>query len=317
MATSGSRLPRAASARVPCPRAQAAKSCARAALRDSTWRSAFAAAAATATARAAPPVPISSQRPAPSAPSCRRAAKIPATSVLSPTSAPCSVQKVLQAPTRAQTSVFRATHRSAASLCGTVTFPAPPTPASAASTVASAGAGVRKATYTASRPSTWIAALCMEGESEWETGSPITASSRVLALTSTRELFDDALHRGLQQRLELGAGVAIHIEVAAERVAHLGLVPLTAGILTQHEYVTFAAQLVHPRAVVPGHGEDQLGTVHQLARQEPGPVAREIEPPLESHEISALGNRGAVPGPGASRGYRDSFDPPLHQGPLE
>src|SRR5439155_416983 len=82
-----------------------------------------------------------------------------------------------------------------------------------------AGAGVRKATYTASRPSTWIAALCMEGESEWETGSPITASSRVLALTSTRELFDDALHRGLQQRLELGAGVAIHIQVATEGVA--------------------------------------------------------------------------------------------------
>src|SRR3989449_7924169 len=61
----------------------------------------------------------------PSAPSWRRAARIPATSVLSPTSAPCSVQNVLQAPTRAHTSVFRATHRSAASLCGTVTFPAP------------------------------------------------------------------------------------------------------------------------------------------------------------------------------------------------
>src|SRR5256886_3003159 len=313
MAMSGWSLPRAGSARVPCPRAQAAKSRARAASRDSTCRSAFAAAAATATARAEPPVPSSSQREARSARSWRRAARIPAASVLSPTSAPCSVQNVLQAPTRAHTSVFRATHRSAASLCGTVTFPAPPTAARAASTVVSSGADVRSATYTASRPRTRIAAFCIEGESEWATGSPITASRRVLALTSTRKLFDDALHRRLQERLELDARVAIHVEVAAERVAHLGLVPLTAGILTQHEHVTFAAQLVHARAVVPRHGEDQVGAVDQLARQEPGPVAREIEPPLESHEISALGNRGAVPGPGASRGYRDSFDPPLHQ----
>src|SRR5439155_7611845 len=38
--------------------------------------------AATATARAEPPVPSSSQVPAPSAPSWRRAARIPATSVL-------------------------------------------------------------------------------------------------------------------------------------------------------------------------------------------------------------------------------------------
>src|SRR5256884_247835 len=238
MAMSGWSLPRAGSARVPCRRAQAAKSRARAASRDSTCGSAFAAAAATATARAEPPVPSSSQLPAPSAPSWRRAARIPATSVLSPTSAPCSVQNVLQAPTRAHASVFRATHRSAASLCGTVTFPAPPTAARAASTVVSSGADVRSATYTASRPRTRIAAFCIEGESEWATGSPITASRRVLALTSTRELFDDALHRRLQERLELDAGVAIHVEVAAERVAHLGLVPLTAGILTQHEYVT-------------------------------------------------------------------------------
>src|SRR5437899_10509361 len=98
--------------------------------------------------------------------------------------------------------------------CGTVTFPAPPTAARAASTVVSSGADVRSATYTASRPRTRIAAFCIEGESEWATGSPITASRRVLALTSTRELFDDALHRRLQERLELDAGVAIHVEVA-------------------------------------------------------------------------------------------------------
>src|SRR5213596_675226 len=269
------------------------------------------------TSRESWPPCASSVRTVPAAPSWRRAARIPATSVLSPTSAPCSVQNVLQAPTRAHASVFRATHRSAASLCGTVTFPAPPTAARAASTVVSSGADVRSATYTASRPRTRIAAFCIEGESEWATGSPITASRRVLALTSTRKLFDDALHGRLQERLELDARVAIHVEVAAERVAHLGLVPLTAGVLTQHEYVPFAAQLVHTRAVVPRHGEDQVGAVDQLARQEPGPVAREIEPPLESQEISALGNRGAVPGPGAGRGYREPFDPALHQGPLQ
>src|SRR2546422_5463941 len=144
------------------------------------------------------------------------------------------------------TSVFRATHRSAASLCGTVTFPAPPTAARAASTVVSSGADVRSATYTASRPRTRIAAFCIEGESEWATGSPITASRRVLALTSTRELFDDALHRRLQERLELDAGVAIHVEVAAEGVAHLGLVPLTAGdrkstrLNSSHGYISYA-----------------------------------------------------------------------------
>src|SRR5438046_2133680 len=317
MATSGSSTPRAGAARTPGPRAQSAQARARAASRGRPCRSPFAAAAATATARAAPPVPVRSHVPPPSAPSWRSAAWMPATSVLSPTSAPCSVQNVLQAPTWAHSSVFRATHRSTASLCGTVTFPAAPTAARAASTVVSSGADVRSATYTASRPRTRIAAFCIEGESEWATGSPLPASKRVLALTSTRELFDDALHRRLQERLELDAGVAIHVEVAAEGVAHLGLVSLSAGILTQHEYVTFAAQLVHARAVVPRHGEDQVGTVDQLARQEPRPVAREIEPPLESHEIGALGNRGAVPGPGARRGYREPFDPPLHQGALE
>src|SRR6266853_1493913 len=317
IAISGWSWPRAGSARVPCPRAQAAKSRARPASRDSTCRSAFAAAAATATARAEPPVPSRSQLPAPSTPSRRRAARIPATSVLSPTSAPCSVQKVLQAPTRAHTSVFRATYRSAASLCGTVTFPAPPTAARAASTVVSSCADVRSAMYTASSPRTRIAAFCIDGESEWATGSPITASRRVLALTSTRELFDDTIHGRLEERLELDARVAIHVEVAAEGVAHFGLVPLTAGILAQHEHVTFAAQLVHARSVVPRHREDQVGAVDQLARQEPRPVAREIEPPLESHEIGSLGHRGAVPGPGAGRGDRDPLDAALHESALE
>src|SRR5436189_1835691 len=255
MATSGSSTPRAGAARTPCPRAQSANARARAASRESTCRSAFAAAAATATARAAPPVPVRSHVPPPSAPSWRSAAWMPATSVLSPTSAPCSVQNVLQAPTWAHSSVFRATHRSTASLCGTVTFPAAPTVARAASIDGSAAAGVRSATYTASRPSTRNAALCMAGETECATGSPMTASRRVLALTSTRELFADATDRYLYECLELGARVAVNIEVTAEGIAHLGLVALPARILAQHEDTTLPAQLVHPGAVVARHRE--------------------------------------------------------------
>src|SRR5439155_173086 len=103
----------------------------------------------------------------------------------------------------------------------------------------------------------------------------------------------------LQQRLELGAGVAIHIQVATEGVADLGVVSLAAGVLTEHEHVTLPAQLVHPRPVVPRHGEDQVGAVDELARQQPRSVAREIEPALEAHEIRPFGHRRPVPGPGA------------------
>src|SRR5438094_2929359 len=278
MATSGWSAPRAASARAPRPRAQSAKRWARAASRDSTCTSACSSAAATATARAAPPVPTSSQRPAPSTPRCFRPASTPATSVLSPTSSPCSVQNVLHAPTRAHRSVFRARHRSAASLCGTVTFPAAPTAASAPNNAGRAAAGAPSATYTASRPRARIAALCMTGDSEWATGSPITASRRVLALTSTRELFDDPIHRRLDERLEFGACVAVHAEVAAERVAHLGLVTLAAGVLPEHEDVPFTAQLVDARPVMARHGEDEVGRLHQLAREQPRAGSRETEP---------------------------------------
>src|SRR2546422_7560892 len=39
--------------------------------------------------------------------------------------------------------------------------------------------------------------------------------------------------RRLDERLEFGACVAVHAEVAAERVAHLGLVTLAAGVLPE------------------------------------------------------------------------------------
>src|SRR2546428_695294 len=273
-------------------------------------------AAATATARALPPVPTRIQRP-PSAPSCFRHATIPGTSVLSPTSAPCSVQNVLHAPTRSHRSVFRARHRSAASLCGTVTFPAAPTAASAPNNAGRAAAGAPSATYTASRPRARIAALCMTGDSEWVTGSPITASRRVFALTSTRALLDDPIHRRLDERLEFGACVAVHAEVAAERVAHLGLVTLAAGVLPEHEDVPFTAQLVDAGPVMARHGEDEVGRLHQLAREQPRAVSREIEPALQPDEVRALGHRGPVPR--ARPGGRDinPLDGPLGEGALQ
>src|SRR6266480_4609649 len=205
------------------------------------------------------------------------------------TSASSSVQKVLHAPTRAHRSVLRARHRSAASLWGTVTFPDPPTTARAARTGGSASAGVGSATYTASRPSARSAALCMAGDNEWVTGSPITTSSRVLALISTaRKLFHDPLHCGVDQGFELDAGVAVHLEVAPERVAHLCGVALTPGVLAQHEHVAFTAQLVDAGAVMARHSEDEIRLLDQLPREQPGAVGREVEPALEADEIRPL-----------------------------
>src|SRR5207248_9909581 len=179
-------------------------------------------------------------------------------------------------------------HRSAASLCGTVTFPAPPSAGSTAKRPGSAGAGVGRATYTASSPSARIAALCITGESECATGSPSTPSRRVSALTSTRELFDDALHGRLDESLELGTGVAVHVQVAAERIADFRLVSLSSGVLAQHEHATLAAQLVHPRPVAPCLGEDQVGAFDELARPEPRGLAGAIAPAAEPAQVGPL-----------------------------
>src|SRR2546426_943545 len=318
IATSGSSAPRAGWARAPWPRAQSAKRWARAASRDSTCTSARSSAAATATARAAPPVPTSSQRLAPSTPSCFRHASTPATSVLSPTSSPCSVQNVLHAPTRAHKSVFRARHRSTASLCGTVTFPAPPTAPSAASRGGSAAAGGRIATYTASSPSARIAALCMAGERECVTGSPITASRRVLALISTaRELFHDALHRRVDQTLQLGAGVAVHLEVASERIAHLGVVAFAPRVLPEHEDLALTSQLVHPRPVMARHSEDEVRRIDQLSGEQACPMGREIEAALQPHEIRALGHGRTIPRPRARGRHLEVVDATLREGALQ
>jgi hypothetical protein len=81
--------------------------------------------------------------------------------------------------------------------------------------------------------------------------------------------------------------------------------------------VAFATQLVHAGPVVARHGEDQVRGVDQLAREQPRPVARQIEPALEPDEIRALRRRRAVPGPGARGRDRDPLDPALGERALE
>src|SRR3989442_6865849 len=105
----------------------------------------------------------------------------------------------------------------------------------------------------------------MPGDGEWATGSLIPASRRVLALPSTRELFDDPIHRRLDERLEFGACVAVHAEVAAERVAHLGLVTLAAGVLAEHEDQPFTSQLIEAGPVMARHSKEHVGRLLHIA----------------------------------------------------
>src|SRR5437867_5640802 len=169
----------------------------------------------------------------------------------------------------------------------------------------------------ASSPRARNAALYIVGESEWAIGSPITPSSLVLALISTLGLRDDALHRGRDERLELGAGVAVDVEVPTKRVAHLGLVTLPPGVLAQHEHVSFATELVHARAVMTRHRENQVGRVHHLAGEQLRAVAREIEPPLEPHQVGAFRHRRTVPRARPRRGHVDRGEPALLEGALQ
>src|SRR6266545_1406532 len=317
IATSTSVGPVATIVGTPMPLAHAANAFARAASRERTNSVAPQSAAATAVARADPPVPTTSHRsPFLPAPICASALVTPNTSVLSPTRAPppSSVQNVLHAPTRAQTSVFRATDPSTAPLCGTVTFPAPPMAACIASTAGSDSGGTRSATYTASRPSARHAALCIAGEREWATGSPMTVSKRVLALISTLAFSRESIgNRGREGR-ELLAGVAVHTEIAAKRVADL--VAATAGVLAEHEDSALTTQLVHAGAMMARHREDQVGAFDELTRQEACPMSREIEAPLEAHEVGAFGCGCAVPRSRSSRRH-GHFDAALLERALE
>src|SRR6266550_4256214 len=131
----------------------------------------------------------------------------------------------------------------------------------------------------------------------------MTVSRRVLALISTLALSGETVGNRGGECLELLTGVPVHAEIAAKGIAHL--VAAAARILTEHEDAALAAQLVHTRAVMACHGEDQVGAFDQLTRQEAGAVSREIEAPLEAHEIGAFGGGRAVPGTGAGRRHFD------------
>src|SRR6266480_7604499 len=314
IATSTSIGPAATVVGTPMPLAHAANAFARAASRERTNSVAPRSAAATAVARAEPPVPTTSHRslfpPAPSLPS---AAVTPKTSVLSPIRAPpptSSVQNVLHAPTRAQTSVFRVTDRSTASLCGTVTLPAPRVAACIASTSGSSLAETRSATYTASRPSARNAALYIVGEREWATGSPMTVSRRVLALISTLAFGGEPVGDGGRELFELKARVTIHFDVPPERIADL--VGTFAVVFAEHEDFALATQLIHARAMVPRHRQNQIGLVDELAGEQPGAMAREIESAFEPDEVGALGDGRPVPRARA-RGRHLHFQAPVLQ----
>src|ERR1043165_9458134 len=95
---------------------------------------------------------------------------------------------------------------------------------------------------TASRPRARHAALCIAGEREWATGSPMTVSRRVLALISTLALGGEAVGHGSDERLELLAGIAIDAQVAAERVADL--VTSLSGVFAEDEHSALTAELV-------------------------------------------------------------------------
>src|SRR5438552_4359754 len=127
----------------------------------------------------------------------------------------------------------------------------------------------------------------------------MTVRRRVLALISTLALSGEAVsHRG-REGLELLACVAIDAEVTAERIADL--IAALAGVFAQHEHLALAAELVDTGAVMPGHREDQVGALHQLAGQQTGAVPGEIEAALQANEVSALGRRRAVPRTRAGR----------------
>src|SRR5260370_18177107 len=156
-----------------------------------------------------------------------------------------------------------------------------------------------------------MAALCMLGEREWPTGSPRMTKSRVLAPISMLPFLHEALDYGGDQGLKLGAGVAVDVEVAAEGVAHLGLVALAAPVLPQHEHPPLPAELIHDGAVGTGHGEDEIGFLHPLPGEQPRAVTREVKAALQAHKISPLGGGPSAPCSRPGRGAAHAVPPPL------
>src|SRR5260370_16895798 len=111
-----------------------------------------------------------------------------------------------------------------------------------------------------------MAALCMLGEREWPTGSPRMTKSRVLAPISMLPFLHEALDYGRDQGLKLGAGVAVDVEVAAEGVAHLGLVAFAAPLLPHHQHPPPPPHLTPPPPLPTGHAHHDLPSLHPPPR---------------------------------------------------
>src|ERR687898_826127 len=230
---------------------------------------------AGATARPAPPAPTTTHRsPAGSTPpSSRRASTNPAPSVLSPTSrSPCQYTQ-LTAPSSAATGVRSSTAPWAAALWGMVTeSPAMPSVRTAAIAAGPAPSGTSNARYTQSASAAAKAALRTVGDSEWRTGDPIRAASRVDPLitragpgpTGTGPAASPApqarrlaLVLGVDELVVVGGEhvgpvVGVGVEHVVEHPRHLGAVLVDPRLLLdqrrhgQH-LVRRIAQLLGPR----------------------------------------------------------------------
>src|ERR1041384_3030176 len=142
----------------------------------------------------------------------------------------------------------------------------------------------------------------------------MTVSNRVLALISTLALSRESIgHRG-GERLELLAGIAVHAEIAAKRIAHLVAAP--PGVFAEHEHPPLAAQLVDARAVMARHRQDEIRLLHQLAREQPGAMSGQIEAALQAHQVGALGCGCTIPRPRPGRRHL-YLEPALLQRALE
>ena len=182
-------------------------------------------------ARAAPPVPSTSQGRRSAAPARRAPPSRPGTSVLSPTAAPSSPQKVLHAPSAldARPRAGRPT-RAATSLCGTVTLP----PTARAAERAHQPGDVRRPrsgarTYTAGSPRTRKAAFCMAGRERVrdrvaQEGEDARGAVDHRTVPATR-LTTAPISSCSSARCGAIAG-----EIGAERIAHLGAPRLAPGV---------------------------------------------------------------------------------------
>src|SRR5947207_10442159 len=151
----------------------------------------------------------------------------------------------------------------------------------------------------------------MAGDRECPTGSPTMARTRLVALTRVTQLADHPLDRGANQGIQLSVSAAVQFEVSAEGVTDFDFGAGAAGVLTENMGPAFTAKLVHPGPMVAGHGEDQLGVLHQVAGKQAGAVTGEIEAVFQPDQIGSLGGGRPIPGTGSGGDGLDVLDAAL------